>query len=136
MKIFVAYRFTGEDINELEIILSRIKSILESKGGDIFCSLFLEEHFKNEGFSSQEIYDYCSQQLKKHGIILFFIKSEDKSKGMEIELEEAIKNNKKIILVIRKNLHFAKFRNAAHQTIEFNELSDLYDLLAKTAPHL
>jgi len=132
MKIFVAYRFTGEDIIELENVLSKIKNILEAKGANIFCSLFLEEHFKNEGFSSQEVYDYCSKQLLKHDIILFFIKSGEKSKGMLIELEEAIKNNKKIILTIRKNLHFAEFRQAAHQIIEFDELSNLYDLLSES----
>ncbi len=136
MKIFVAYRFTSEDINELEKILGKIKSILESKGGDIFCSLFLEEHFKNEGFSSDYIYEYCSGELKEHDIILFFIKSEEKSTGMELELKQAIKNNKKIVLAIQKNLHFTKFRKSAHQIIEFNELTHLYDLLAKADLHL
>ena len=131
MKIFLAYRFTDEDINELEKILSKIKSILESKGGDVFCSLFLEDRFQNKGLSYKEIYDYCSKKLKEHDIILFFIKSEGKSKGMEIELDEAVKNGKKIILAIQKDLHFTKFRSVAHQTIEYNELSDLYDSLAK-----
>jgi hypothetical protein len=133
MKIFIAYRFTGEDFNELEKILGKIKSILESKGGDIFCSLFFEEHFKNRGFSTQGIFDYCLRQLKEHGIIFFFIKSREESKGMRLELEEAIRSNKKIILAIRENLNFKEFRQAASQVIEFNELPDLYESLTKKA---
>jgi hypothetical protein len=132
MKIFIAYRYTGENTRELEKILSNIKNILESKGCDIFCSLFLDEHFKNEGFSSQEIYDYCLLQLQAHSSILFFIKSEEKSKGMALELEAAIKNRKKIVLAIRKHLHFPEYRKAAHQIIEYDELSNLYDLLSMT----
>jgi len=136
MKIFVAYRYTGEDINALKIILTKIKDILESRGGNVFCSLFLDEHFESKGFSSQEIYAYCLQKLEEHDIIFFLIKSKDKSTGMKLELEQAVKNNKKIILAIQNNLHFPEFRRAAHQIIRFDGLPNLYDLLSEFKPHL
>jgi len=81
MKIFLAYRFTDEDINELEKILSKIKSILESKGGDVFCSLFLEDRFQNKACPTKNLW-LLLEKIKEHEIILFFIKSKGKSKGM------------------------------------------------------
>ncbi len=131
MKIFLAYRFTNENINELEKILSKIKKSLESKGNDVFCSLFLEGYFQDKGFSSDDVYRYCLQKLEEYDTILFFIKSEGKSTGMELELKEVLKQEKRIILVIQKNLDFTKFRKNAHQIIEFDKLSDLYHSIAK-----
>ncbi len=48
---------------------------------------------------------------------------------MDMELDEAIKHNKIIITVIQKDLAFERFRDHAHETIEYNDLKELYGLL-------
>ena len=45
-KIFLSYRFTGEDPNQLNEILRNINSKLTSKGYDVFCSFLLENYFR------------------------------------------------------------------------------------------
>jgi len=129
MKIFISYRFTGEDINELRTILARISDALELRSNEVFCSLFLEDFFRNNGFSADDIYAYCLEQLEAHEIVVFFIKSPNASKGMELELEHAISSRKKIVLAIQKQLIFNEFRQAAHSVIEYDELSDLFCIL-------
>lgn len=131
MKIFISFRFTGEDVEILKITLDKIKEIFESRGHDIFCSLYEDDFFKSKNFSVDEIYDYCNQKLKDYETILFFIKSSEPSKGMEMELDRAIKHNKKIIIAIQKNLNFTKFRTNAHKIIEYTDLEHLYTLLKR-----
>jgi hypothetical protein len=129
MKIFVAYRYTGEDISKLEKILSKIKNILEKKGNDIFCSLFFNEHFESKKMSTNDVYKFCLEQLISHDLILFFIKSEEKSHGMELELRKAIEHKKKIVVAIQKNLCFSEYRIRASKIIEFDDLPNLFNLL-------
>ena len=131
MKIFISYRFTGENLSELKSILGKINEILKSKGHDIFCSLNEEEYFKSRKLTVDEIYEYCNQKLEEYDTILFFIKSEEKSKGMEMELEKAIKHNKRIIVAIKKNIYFSRFCENAHEIIKYTDLENLYALLSK-----
>ena len=125
MKIFLSHRFTGEDLNKLTKILSGISKCLESKNLDVFCSTFKIEFFEEQKFSTEEIYGYCNERLVEHDIILFFIKSHHPSHGMQLELDVAIRHNKKIILLIDGALKFNKFRKNAHEIIEFNKTDSI-----------
>jgi hypothetical protein len=60
---------------------------------------------------------------------LAFIKSEEESKWMKMELEEALKLNKKIILAIREWLKHDNFRTKATKIIEYSTYDDVYRLL-------
>lgn len=128
-KIFLSYRFTGEDAEILKGRLGKVKTILKLNKYEVFCSFFEEEFFVKKGLSTDQIYDYCKQELKCCEVVLFFIGSNKKSKGMEMELDEAIKAKKRIVVVIQKDLEFVEFRNSAHEIIEYDNLEKLYGLL-------
>jgi hypothetical protein len=129
MKIFISYRFTGEDKKILEVILGNITKTLKSKRYDFFCSFYKENYFKEQNFSRNQRYEYYIQKLKDCEIILFFIKSSDDSEGMKIELDQAIKHDKKIVIAIQKNLSFTNFRKNAHDIIEYRNLEHFYKIL-------
>ena len=130
-KIFISYRFSGEDIKTLKTIMDNITRILKVKGYNFFCSLYKEDYFKEYNLSRKQRYDCYKQNVKDSDIILFFIKSDDKSGGMVFELNQAIKHRKKIILAIQKKLNFPNFRDNAHDIIEYNNLNQLYESLNK-----
>ncbi len=129
MKIFISYRFTGEDMKALEVVLGNITKTLKSRRYDFFCSFYKEDYFKKQKFSRDQRYEYYIQNLKDCEIILFFIKSNDYSEGMETELDQAIKHDKKIVVAIQKNLGFTNFRKNAHDIIEYRNLEHFYKIL-------
>jgi hypothetical protein len=129
MKLFLAYRYSGEDLLILDNTLSLIIQILKSRGYDVFCSFFEQEFFKKMSYSVDEIYDYCNQKLAEHDLIIFFIKSAEKSHGMDMELEKAKLFNKKIVVIIQKDLDFNDFRASAQKIIEYDNLSEMETLI-------
>lgn len=124
-KIFLSFRFTGENFQDLKEILTDVKSELEAKKFNVFCSFDLEEYFQQEKMGLEEIYSYCIKEQKTCDCIIALIKSEESSKGMEMELSKAIEFQQKIILLIKSDLDFPHFRTSAHQIIEFDEISQL-----------
>ncbi|PIT90816.1 MAG: hypothetical protein COU22_00115 [Candidatus Komeilibacteria bacterium CG10_big_fil_rev_8_21_14_0_10_41_13] len=129
MKIFIAYKFTGEDIDELNITLKKISAKLESFNLETFCSRFLEDWFRKNNYSKESIYQYALKQMIDVDLILFFIRSGKPSHGMKLELDKAIELKKKKILFIKKELKFPEFRKVADQIIEFNDLDKDLDKL-------
>lgn len=130
-KIFVSYRFSGEDINVLKVVMDKITNTISEKGYDFFCSLYKEDYFEEQRFSLEQRYDYCNQNVIDSDVIFFFIKTADKSGGMEIELNQAIKHEKKIILAINESLDFTVFRENAHSIIEYKGLEQFHEVLSQ-----
>jgi hypothetical protein len=126
-QIFLSYRFTGENISELKKTLNNITNILEKNEHEVFCSINLEEEFRRKKLTTEEIYSFCTNKLCDTDIFLAFIKSEDPSYGMKLELEKAIELKKKIILIIKKDLDFSEFRKNAEKIIEYDTYKDLLD---------
>ena len=61
------------------------------------------------------------------------IKSNDRSCGMELELEKAKEIGQRQILLIRKGLEFTQFRNSSNRIIEYETFSQLYKILEGTS---
>lgn len=129
MEVFISYRFTGENLIELDTILWNIRDSLSKIGLDTFCSLWLEEYFRENNMSVDEIYDYCTNRLSGSDIFFAFIKSEEESRWMKMELDEAIKLNKKVVVAIKQWLNHDIFRTNASKIIEYKTYEDLYNLL-------
>lgn len=96
-----------------------------------FCSLYKEEYFKEQKLSKEQRYKYYKKNVQDSDIVLFFIKSDHKSGGMEFELDQATRHKKEIILAIKEKLDFPDFRKNAHDIIEYNNLKELYQILDK-----
>lgn len=130
-KIFVSYRFSGEDMAVLKSIMDRITSIINAKGCDFFCSFYKEDYFKEHKLNKEQRYEYYKKNVLDSDVILFFIKTADKSGGMEFELDLAKKHDKKIVIAIKNDLDFQNFRNDADEVIEFGDLEQFYKILSR-----
>ena len=128
-KIFLSYRFTGENLDELNLILTSMQKSLTRAGHSMFCSLGEEGFFKAQKFSTEEIYDYCLKKQEESDTILVFIKSEEQSIGIKKESDKARELEQGYILVIKSGLDFSEYRKLADEIIEYNSYEELYEKL-------
>jgi len=131
MKIFISYRFTGEDPKELNETMKNICDVLERKEHKVLCTLWKEGFFKENNFTNKKILEHALKELESSDIYLAFVKSKDKSEGMLIEAGYALAKGKKFILVIKKGIKTTFMHELANEIIEFNDLEELYEKLDK-----
>jgi len=132
-KTFLSYKFTNEPYGPLRELLNKIEENLISKGHEVFCSIDLQQFYKKNGMTSyQSQLDYCLQQQQNSDTVIAIIKDEEASNGMLEELKLSEKFGQRVFLIIKKGLRFKTFREAAEQTIEFeneNEITACVDKL-------
>lgn len=130
MKIFLSYRFTGEDPDQLRIIIHDLCSSLEKAGHQTFCAFWKGDFYKDNGFTKRQILEHALGELDSSDIYLAFIRSEDKSEGMLIEAGYAIAKGKKFYLAIKNDTRTTFIREMADKVIEFGTLDELYSKLS------
>jgi nucleoside 2-deoxyribosyltransferase len=131
MKIFLSYRFTGEDPEVLREIIQNICNSLEKAGHSYYCSFWKGDFFNENRFTHKQILEHALKELQKSDVYLAFIKSEDKSEGMLIEAGYALAKKKKFYLAIKKGVYTVFLKEIADKLIEFESLNELYKKLSK-----
>ncbi|OIO53090.1 hypothetical protein COT40_00405 [Candidatus Peregrinibacteria bacterium CG08_land_8_20_14_0_20_41_10] len=131
MKVFLSYRFIGEDPRVLKEIIHEICKSLEKAGHSHFCSFWKEDFFNENKFTHQQILEYALKELEGSDVYLAFIKSKDKSEGMLLEAGYALAKKKKFYLAIQKGIGTTFMRKIADKIVEFETLEELYDKLGK-----
>lgn len=131
MKIFISYRYTGEDHTALKGILEKITQAFESKGCSVFCSFGYNDFFQKENYSNKQILDYALRELNETDYVFALVKSPEKSEGMLLELGYAYSKGKKIILAKKSDVQTTFVQEISEQIIDFDSLDELYDKLQK-----
>ncbi|OGJ20177.1 hypothetical protein A3K73_02190 [Candidatus Pacearchaeota archaeon RBG_13_36_9] len=127
MKIQLAYKFTGENKEELQEILQKVIELLRDKGHETYAPIF---DFSYEGKTKEEIYTGTLDKLDESDAMFVLIRGEEKSEGMLVELGYAIAKKKKIILAIKKGIE-SRTRYYAQIIIEFRDIPDMLNKLKK-----
>jgi hypothetical protein len=131
-KIFLSYKFTGEEYGPLRELLNKIEKHLKEKGHEVFCSIDLQQFYKQNGMTSyQSQLDYCLDQQEGSDMIISILKCEELSNGMVEELKKADEFGQEKLLLIKKGLKFKTFRGSAKQIVEFNDESEILSCLDK-----
>jgi nucleoside 2-deoxyribosyltransferase len=130
-RIFISYRFTGENKEELKKTIIGIHNSLEKAGHNHYSTIFETEQFANEKWSGKQIMEKAFKEIDNSDVVLFFVKKEDISQGMLVELGYSLAMKKKIILAINKNIKESIFRRQIDKIIDFDNLDDLNDKLIK-----
>ena len=131
MKIFLSYRFTGEDPNQLKDTIRIICERLSVAGHKTFCSFWHGKFYNENKFTHKQILNHALNELKQSDVYLAFIRSEDKSEGMLMEAGYAIAEKKSFYLAIKKGVYTTFMREMADKVIEFETLDELYRALSK-----
>jgi nucleoside 2-deoxyribosyltransferase len=130
-KIFLSYKFTGEDINELTDSLKKILSALRAAGHNVYCAIEDKKCFKGNNRTSKEIILHIFKQLDNCDMILAFVNSDKKSEGMLLEIGYAAAKNKKLAIVIKQGIETTFLTNLAEMVIEFSSIDDLCGKLSE-----
>jgi len=125
MKIFLSYRFTGEKTEELKEIIEKLCLSLKKSRHNNYCSFNSEDFYKLNKFTNKQILEHALDELNNSDCILAFIKSEEKSEGMLLEIGYAKAKNKKFILAIKKGIKTTFLREIADKIIEFDNIAEL-----------
>ena len=129
MRCFISYRFTGEDPKELESTLKHLCNLLAEGGHKHYCSFWDAELFIKNKFSYKQILEHAFEEIDKADCVVVFIKSEEKSEGMLLEVGYAFAKKKKIILVIKRGVRTTFVKDIADTVIEFDNLNELNKLI-------
>lgn len=132
MKIFLSYRFTGENPVELKYNLGKIIKVLRDSGHEVYCSIEDEEWFRAEKLTNKEIMEHAFKNLDSCDLLLAYIKSDDKSEGMLIEICYFMGKGKPVALALRYGVKTTSLAEMASPLIEFNIVDDLCYMLSKT----
>lgn len=129
--IFLSYRFTGEDINELTETLGKILAALRSVGHTVYCSIEDEKWFRENNRTNKEILKHALERLDKSDIILAFVKSDQKSEGMLLEIGYMMAKGRSFALALKRETKTTFLAELAEPLIEFDSIDDLCDKLTK-----
>jgi len=130
-KIFISYRFTGEDVKEVEARLDKLCGALAEAGHEVFCNVKFDEMYLRENYSIQQIMSHALSELDKSDILFAYVNSPDRSEGMLIEIGYALGKNKPIILAARKGSGVHSSKGVANQYIEFDDMDDLLEKIKR-----
>ncbi len=127
MRIFVSYRFTGEDSAELDRNIKTICSGLKEAGHEVFCTYWESKSgfFKENNYSNKKLLEYAFRELDRADLVFTFVNSETKSEGMLIEFGYALVKKKKVVLFIRKGIETTFLREMADKVIEFEDIKEI-----------
>lgn len=129
MKIFLSYRFTGEDPNELKVTLGAITGALREGGHTVYCSFEDEAWFREKKHTNKEIMEHAFQKLDGAEMILAFVKSDEKSEGMLLEIGYMVGKGKSFALAIKNGVKTTSIKEMANPLIEFETIDDLCEKL-------
>lgn len=127
--IFISYRFTGENPAKLEYILGGMRKSLQSAGHSVICSFYYEDFFKKNCFTASQIYHYMLERQGESDVFMALVKTLDRSNGMLMESEKAIKLNQRYVLAIKKGLYIRELNEAADEIINYEDFEGLFRAL-------
>ncbi len=130
MKIFLSYRFTGEDPAELKESLGKILATLRvGNKHEVYCSFEDELWFREKNRTNKEIMEHAFQKLDNSDLLLAYIKSDEKSEGMLVEIGYVVGKGKPFALALKRGVKTTSIQQMANPLIEFDTLDDLCEKL-------
>ena len=129
-KVFVSYRFTGENLGELKKTILLVHDSLKKGGYAYYSTIFDIDQFKNENWSGKKIMQKAFKEIDNSDFVLFFVKSPEVSQGMLLELGYCLAKHKKLVLVIKENIKESIFRRHIEKVIEFKTIEELNKTLS------
>lgn len=132
MKIFLSYRFTGEDPAELSTNLGAIMKTLRECGHEVYCSIEDEAWFREKKHTNKEIMEHAFKNLDECDLLLAFIKSDEKSEGMLVEIGYFLGKGKPVALALKQGVKTTSLAEMATPLIDFSDLNNLCEKLSVT----
>lgn len=129
MKIFIAYRFTGEKIENIKKRLDIISKTIKTCNHNCYSTILENDQFETEKWSGRAIMHKAFKEIDSSDIVLFFINSDKLSRGMILELGYSIARDKKLILLARDKIKDSIFHRHIDKIITYKTKKELINNL-------
>lgn len=129
-KVFIAYKHVGENKNDLHRDITEITTALQEINHEPVCMFWRQEEIEENQYDLKQIYKLCAEEISECDQVIFFIKNENESRGMEWELERCREFGIKVCLLIKRGVEYKKFRDNINQIHEFDDLKELNQVLS------
>ncbi len=126
-KVFLGQAVTGCDFDNLKKESLEIIDLLKEKDCECYCTLCEDDSFKDK--TKKEIFNHAFEIIDNSDIFLAILRNENKSEGMLIEVGYCMANNKRVILVVHKDINKTYLPEVFDEVIEFNDFEDLKNKL-------
>lgn len=124
-KIFIGQAVTGCDFEKIKKESLEIINLLKEKGYHPYCTLCEADSFQSK--TKKEKFKHAFNLIDKNDVFLAIVRNENKSEGMLIEIGYSLAKNKRIILMINKNVKNTYLPEMFDETIQFKDSEDLID---------
>ncbi len=105
MKVFVAYKHTGENFKDLYKILSVVRDAFNSVGVSVHCAFFDKEVSDEKKLTAREKMNHAFEAIDGGCDMLFVLQASiDKSEGMILEVGYCIAKNIPVIVATKKGI--------------------------------
>ena len=124
-KVFVAYKQTGEDPEQLRVLLTAVVEAWKSRGFDVHCTLFDQERFKAEGMTAKMIMAQAISTINRCEFLFVVQTSNEKSEGMLMEVGYCFGTHMPIIVGTKLGVENTYVPQLAFSTFDWANVEDL-----------
>ena len=91
MKVFIAYKFTGEAEEDLHKLLTPLRDALQQAAGAVYCNFFDDDlAVRSKNFKPQDYVFDAFKMIDTSELMFVILNSDDKSEGMILEVGYAL----------------------------------------------
>ncbi len=126
MKLFISFRFTGEEPKALRAAIAGAEEALRAAGHETVCSVWEEEKFAEERFTPKQILEWALRELDDADAYFAFVRSPERSEGMLMEAGYALAKGKRFVVAVRRDIKTTFLRHLADILIEYDTDEELH----------
>lgn len=135
MRVYIAYRFTGEDPDVVRKNTEAVAQAVQDAGHTPFIFNRDVQQWGAVELTLKEIYHQCLEQIQKHDAVLVYVNSNEKSEGMLVECGYAKGLDKKIIIAVHHSIKPHWLHCMADTLIEFDTMEELQHKIKEVLSH-
>jgi|TARA_B100002003_G_scaffold251555_1_gene295822 nucleoside 2-deoxyribosyltransferase len=131
MKIYIAYKLSGVDREQLQKRLESISKTIEETGNKSFIFMRDIQDWQPGDIGPKEIMDKAMKEMRNCDAILSIIETQEKGEGLLLESGFMKALGKKVIIATGPNGRGFLLKAIADELIEFENEGDLKEKLKK-----
>lgn len=123
MKVFIAYRSSGEDPKTVEPVLIAIKEAFKGRGTEVYCTFF-DDYIKTS-LGTRQIMEHAFGIIDSADFLFVVQTSDNKSEGMLIEVGYCLAKKIPIIVATKDAVTKTHVPAMASQSFKWSSVEDL-----------
>ncbi|NPE26704.1 hypothetical protein HNV12_01730 [Methanococcoides sp. SA1] len=125
MRVYVAYKLSGADVDKLREKLQGVSNIIEELGHESFIFMRDVQDWKPGNMGAEEIMNRAFWEMKKSDVLLVVLESAEKGEGLLIESGYMKGLGKKVIVASREGCRGFLLKGMADEVFEFGSEGEL-----------